>query len=169
MRAESVCMTGLGLDISLSGRGSHREPRRRESIPRGVLARCPTEHSPPNTQRVAEASSPGKPSHTAAAESRSYVPAAKSDTSCPNKGGTRGVHGPPGRARPAALRAWLVCVVSPALPWALSAARCVCGSGGEWWGAPRSRRALSLCPSLQSPFPVEPRAPSSSLGVLCAV
>lgn len=101
-------MTEFGLDISLSGRGPHREPGRRESLPCGVLARCPTERSSPNTQRFAGVSSPGKLCHHAPAGSRFHAPAAKSVTSCPRQRWyTWG-------ARPtrAGLRVWVVCVVS---------------------------------------------------------
>lgn len=148
-------MTELGLDISFSGRGSHREPRRRESIPCGVLARCPTEHSPSNTQRFAGASSPGKPSHNAAAGSRSYVPAAKSDTSCPRqRWQPRGVRPTRAGSAPCPAGAGLVrCFPSSALGPARSALRVRLCEG-----------MLGCSPLAGGPFPSAPprKAPSPS-------
>lgn len=192
MRAESLCMTELGLDISLSGRGFHRESRWRESIPCGVLARCPTGHGPPNTQRFAGASSPGSPSRNAPAGSRFYVPAAKSDTSCPRqRWHPRGAR--PTRAGSARCRA-----AGRGKGRGVGRVRCLpTAHGGSALGPARSALSVRLCRGTvgcswqpAGPFPLRPRrtrvqaarlplrakplprrsqAPSSSRGVLCAV
>lgn len=156
-------MTELGLDICLSGRGSHREPRRRDSIPR-----CPTEHSPPNTQRLVGASSPGKPSRNAAAGSHFYVPSSKKrhllpPTKVVPAGGT--AH--PGGLGPLP-RGSGTCALFPHRPRQLCPGPCPlrpeCAAlGGNGGMLPAAAGPFPSAPQPKAPSPPDPAAPPAAL------